>query len=128
MKKKKINAAVAPMTSDIRFRARKKRANFSADRPVHPCAPFHSTRCNLLEPSARFYLSPLALLLLFYFAPLLFLSSFFSFPHFLHVRYVDRLSKTAVQRFITLYFYRGHFRLSLSRLCAEGIGGGGEGK
>lgn len=45
--KKKINAA--PMTSDIRFRARKKRASFSADR-LYTLALLSIPRvCNLLE-------------------------------------------------------------------------------
>ena len=113
--KKKINAA--PMTSDIRFRARKKRASFSADR-LYTLALLSIPRvCNLLGAPCSLLSLPTRS-----FTPVLFRPSFSLlslFHHFLlRVRYVDRLSKTAVQRFITLYFYRGHFRL-----CAGGIGG-----
>lgn len=105
------------MTSDIRFRARKKRASFSADR-LYTLALLSIPRvCNLLEAPCSLLSLPTRS-----FTPVLFRPSFSLlslFHHFLlRVRYVDRLSKTAVQRFITLYFYRGHFRL-----CAGGIGG-----
>lgn len=47
----------APMTLDIRFCSGKKTNNFSPTAIHH--APFpsggHSTRCNLLDPSASFY-------------------------------------------------------------------------